>query len=111
MKRVENVVLHGRSVDIQIVAANGQQMDPEAKKELEEMVKTNNIAVKWVQEIWEPFEPMGHGTHFQTEINEHKTEMVANINRILDLNLKYFTVLWTSHNFAFMILHETRNFI
>ena len=110
-KRVEDVLLHGRKVDVQIITANGLQLNSISKGNLDEMVKTNDVAREWAQEILKPYESLGHGVHFQAGLESQKYEMIASVNQELDLEIKFFTVLWTEHHFLFLILHEMRNFI
>ena len=78
-------------------------------------VKTNRdtqIAGKGAEQLLQDFESLGHGCHFQGKIPEGKDyEMIKFLNRKYDLNIENITVLWTSHDFLFLILHEETDFI
>ena len=79
------------------------------------MVKTDNEAnkaKKGAEQLLREYESLGHGRHFQGAIPEGKNfNLIKFLKAKYDLNIIHCTVLWTSHDFLFLILHEEENFI
>ena len=79
------------------------------------MVKTNlnpKTVNKGAEQLLHEFESLGHGQHFQGIIPEEKDfNLVKFLNEKYDLKISHITVLWTSHNFLFLILHEEVDFV
>ena len=67
---------------------------------------------EWIEELLKEFDALGHGVHFQHQLQEGENySLVTTINEATDLQIKNLTVLWTSHDFLFLIFHEPKNFI
>ena len=79
------------------------------------MVKTeinSKLAIKGAEKLLQEYESLGHGQHFQGQIPRGKDfALVKFMKEKYDRNVAHVTVLWTSHNFLFMILHEEIDFI
>ena len=100
-------MIHGRKVDAQIMT--------ELKFTNKKTVKTkvnHQIIKKGAEQLLQEFESLGHGRHFQAALPERKNfELTKFLKDKYDLNSTNITVLWTSHNFFFLILHEELDFI
>ena len=68
------------------------------------------MSLKWTDQLLRKYEPLGHGVNFQAKV-EGDSELVQILNHKLGFNLKHITVIWTSHDFLFLILHENENFV
>ena len=101
------LMLHGRNIDIQVMA--------ELKFPDKQMVKTkwNEQTIKrGAEQLLREYESLGHGRHFQATLPGRKNyDLTKNLNDKYGLNVTNITVLWTSHDFLFMILHEEVDFI
>ena len=111
--RVDGFNFHDCTVNVQFYAGSDVPINFEAKSRFQEgnEISTNALHLKWTSEILDKFEPLGHGVNFQAELNVEDSNLVQILNQKLGFNLKNLTVLWTSHDFLFAIMHENENFI
>ena len=100
-------------MNVQFYAGSDHAINLEAKTRFDEgnELTTNALFLKWAEQILEQYEPLGHGTNFQAELDVKSSDLAEILIKKLGFNLKYFTVLWTDHDFLFLILHEKENFV
>ena len=96
-------------MDVQIATGNGYRFENKATAG----IKMDEQEIrKETEELLSEYEALGHGLHFQGKLpNNDQSKLILTLNEALDLKLQNLTVLWTSHNFLFLILHEPKNFI
>ena len=111
--RVDGFLFHGTKVNVQLYAGSDHAINLQAKAKFKDSndLSTHAPLLKWTEQILEKFEPLGHGTNFQAKLDVEGSNLVQLLIQKLGFNLKYFTVLWTSHDFLFLIMHERENFV
>lgn len=111
--RDEGFMFHGSKIDVQLYVGSDHAIDLKAKAKFKDSndLSTNALFLKWVDQIIEKYEPLGHGTNFQAKLDVEGSNLAKLLIQKLGFSLNYFTVLWTSHNFLFLILHEKEDFI
>ena len=111
--RATDLWLHGSSIEIQIYAGSVNPVNKMAKTKLAEEIdlETGDEPKTWVQQLLHKYESLGHGINFQARIERDDSDLIPILNDRLGFNISGMTVLWTSHTFVFLILHDENDFI
>ena len=105
--------LHGSSMEIQLYAGSVNPVNKTAKTDLAEEIDLDagEEPKEWAQQLLHKYESLGHGISFQARIKKDDSDLIPILNDHLGFNISNMTVLWTSHTFAFLILHDEKDFI
>ena len=111
--RAVDFEIHGRKIEIQLFAGSNNPINVMVKTDFSEKnnLQTGMLPRKWAEQLLRKYESLGHGENFQAEIKSSDSDLIPLLNDRIGFNIKNMTILWTSHNFLFLILHEEENFV
>ena len=111
--RAMDLWLHGSSIEIQLYAGSINPINKTAKANLAERIdlEGGDEPKAWAQQLLHKYESLGHGINFQARVKRDDSDLIPILVDLLGFDISNMTFLWTSHTFAFLILHGESDFI
>ena len=111
--RVEDFIFHDTKIDVQLYAGSTYAINLKVKTKFKESNENpaSTPALKWTGQLLDKYESLGHGISFQAGLDAGSSDLVKILNSKIGFNLRFFTVIWPSHKFLFLIMHEEKDFV